>query len=163
MSSVSPRSTLSVVPLSATCRVADPRLEKPLTAPPVTADPASAGNASQRPARQRRRTQRGLARPRCPRHGGEMLVGRTVGSVQYRYCTVTGCNCAVTTFRSDAPHKRWPPASHSGGPRREREPRNDGTGPPGGGAVDGVTIIPQESPVVPAAWPVGRPVPGQSS
>ena len=98
MSSVSPRSTLSVVPLSATCRVADPRLEKPLTAPPVTADPASAGNASQRPARQRRRTQRGLARPRCPRHGGEMLVGRTVGSVQYRYCTVHSAQFIVRQF-----------------------------------------------------------------
>jgi len=95
-----------------------------------------------------------------------MLVGRTVGAVQYRYCTVAGCTCAVTTFRSDAPHKRWPPASQAGGgSRRERgrEPQNDGTGLPGGTAADGVTIIPQESPVAPAEWPVGRPVPGQSS
>ena len=99
------------------------------------------------PRRGRGGTQRGLVRPRCPEHGGEMLVGRTVGSVQYRYCTVEGCTCATTTFRSDAPHKRWPPASHLGG----------------GAAVEGVTIIPQESPVAPGEWPVGRPVPGQSS
>lgn len=161
MSSARARSTLSAPPVSPNPLVSDPPLEKPAKAPRVTAERvplnpapqngpranASPGNASQRPARKRGRTQRGLVRPRCPQHGGEMLVGRTVGSVQYRYCTVAGCNCAVTTFRSDAPHKRWPPASHAGG----------------GAAAEGVTIIPQESPVAPGEWPVGRPVPGQSS
>lgn len=94
-----------------------------------------------------------------------MLVGRTVGCVQYRYCTVEGCSCATTTFRSDAPHKRWPLASHQAVTPRERGARsgNDRTSPPGGASADGATITPQESPVTKAEWPVGRPVPGQSS
>ena len=94
-----------------------------------------------------------------------MLVGRTVGAVQYRYCTVAGCDCAVTTYRSDAPHKRWPPASHQAvtRPTRGAKSGNDTTGQPVGPIADGVSIFPQESPVTPLEWPVGRPLPGQSS
>ncbi len=132
--------------------------------------PKSASPNPPAPPRRRRgraRTQRGLVRPRCPVHGGEMLVGRTVGCVQYRYCTVEGCPSAVTTFRSDAPHKRWPPASHEAVAVRERAPvANEGTDRPGGSAVGnphGVTVIPQEPPATPAEWPLGRPAPGQSS
>ena len=94
-----------------------------------------------------------------------MLVGRTVGAVQYRYCTVEGCDCAVTTYRSDAPHKRWPPASHQAvtRPTRGGESENDTIRTPSEPIADGATIITQESPVTPLEWPVGRPLPGQSS
>lgn len=94
-----------------------------------------------------------------------MLVGRTVGSVQYRYCKVEGCNCATTTFRSDAPHKRWPPAGQQAAERRARGAESDDgtTSRPAGRMPERVNIFPQESAVTPVEWPVGRPVPGQSS
>jgi hypothetical protein len=117
--------------------------------------------------RGRGRTQRGLVRPRCPEHGGEMLVGRTVGSVQYRYCTVEGCPCATTTFRSDAPHKRWPPPAHAPGSARARgrvaDPGADNPGRSAGELPAEVTIVPQPSPVAPTERPMGRTLPGQSS
>lgn len=162
----------SAKPSSASPGAPDPRLEKPVPPPPVRSlpalrnpgpPPAVAGNPTPRPPRRGRgRTQRGLVRPRCPEHGGEMLVGRTVGCVQYRYCRVEGCGCAATTFRSDAPHKRWPPANHAAGTRGTQSP-NDTPNQSVGRLADGVTVIPQESPVTPLEWPVGRPLPGQSS
>lgn len=51
---------------------------------------------------------RHLTRPLCPEHGVSLLVKRTVGAVQYRYCQVPGCRHSMTTHRSFAPHKRWP-------------------------------------------------------
>ncbi|MFM8218760.1 MAG: hypothetical protein ACKOJF_07535, partial [Planctomycetaceae bacterium] len=44
-------------------------------------------------------------RPCCPVHAGPMLVGRTVGRVQYRYCRVPGCRESCTTLRALHPHK----------------------------------------------------------
>lgn len=55
------------------------------------------------------RSGRGAERPVCSRHGLAMLVGRTVGSLQYRYCRVQGCQESQVTSRDAAPHKRWPP------------------------------------------------------
>lgn len=110
----------------------------PLTAARPASDPAlpqqgvlqSAENG-QRPAnpsrKRRSKPQRRLVRPRCAEHDRELLVGRTVGAVQYRYCPVPGCCSAETTFRGDAPHKRWPPDPDS--PRRTRSSRS---APPGG-------------------------------
>jgi hypothetical protein len=171
MSSSRLRATLPGSPASPNPTLPDPVAPDPVASNSVapnfgTVDSGSA--TASRPSRRRRargRSQRGLVRPRCPEHGGEMLVGRTVGCVQYRYCTVEGCPCAVTTFRSDAPHKRWPPAGHQAAARRAQasESGNDSPGTSAGQNLDGVTIIPQESPVIPAEWPAGRPLPGQSS
>ena len=168
MSSASSRSAASVFPVSVSPLVPAPPPGKPVAAPPASQNPGTVGsseNTRQRHPRKRGRTQRGLVRPRCPEHGGEMLVGRTVGAVQYRYCTVAGCDCAVTTYRSDAPHKRWPPASHQAvtRPTRGGESENDTIRTPSEPIADGATIITQESPVTPLEWPVGRPLPGQSS
>ena len=44
-------------------------------------------------------------RPCCPVHAVPMLVGRTVGRVQYRYCQVPGCRESCTTLRALHPHK----------------------------------------------------------
>ena len=149
MSSASSRSAASVFPVSVSPLVPAPPPGKPVAAPPASQNPGTVGsseNTRQRHPRKRGRTQRGLVRPRCPEHGGEMLVGRTVGAVQYRYCTVAGCDCAVTTYRSDAPHKRWPPASHQAvtRPTRGAKSGNDTTGQPVGPIADGVSIFPQE-------------------
>ena len=53
----------------------------------------------------RRNQQSALTRPLCPVHGLALLVGRTVGTVQYRYCRVPGCHESRTTLREKSPHK----------------------------------------------------------
>lgn len=45
-------------------------------------------------------------RPHCPIHGVQLLVGRTVGMVQYRYCTVPGCQESARTERKLRPDRR---------------------------------------------------------
>ncbi|MFN0051314.1 MAG: hypothetical protein ACKV0T_03935 [Planctomycetales bacterium] len=40
-------------------------------------------------------------RPRCPHHDVPMLVGRTKGKLQYRYCNVPGCDESRRTRRRD--------------------------------------------------------------
>ncbi len=42
----------------------------------------------------------------CPVHGVQLLVGRTVGALQYRYCTVTGCHESARTKRKLNPEQR---------------------------------------------------------
>lgn len=42
-------------------------------------------------------------RPVCPIHGVPLLVGRTRGRVQYRYCTIAGCHASMRT-------RRYPPS-----------------------------------------------------
>jgi hypothetical protein len=180
MSSASPRSALSVSqPSSPQPHHNQPHHteSQPGAANPVRSigvrsmgdHPVASPNGTPPPRRRRGRgrTQRGLVRPRCPEHGGEMLVGRTVGSVQYRYCTVDGCPCATTTFRSDAPHKRWPRPAHSHETARTRgrvdDPGQGILGPSSGERPTDVTILPQPSSVAPAERPAGRPLPGQSS
>lgn len=38
-------------------------------------------------------------RPVCPIHGVPLLVGRTRGRIQYRYCTISGCHESIRTRR----------------------------------------------------------------
>jgi hypothetical protein len=45
-------------------------------------------------------------RPHCPVHNVQLLVGRTVGAVQYRYCTVPGCHESIRTERKLKPDRR---------------------------------------------------------
>ncbi|MSR59519.1 MAG: hypothetical protein EXS05_18065 [Planctomycetaceae bacterium] len=52
------------------------------------------------PQRNRPRCQR----PVCPAHGVPLLVGRTYGDVQYRYCTIEGCKHSICTKRP-RPHR----------------------------------------------------------
>lgn len=40
------------------------------------------------------------SQPICPVHGVQLLVGRTVGTVQYRYCPVSGCHESARTRRA---------------------------------------------------------------
>lgn len=39
------------------------------------------------------------SRPRCPVHLTQLLVGRTLGTLQYRYCPVPGCRMSLRTRR----------------------------------------------------------------
>jgi hypothetical protein len=39
------------------------------------------------------------ARPVCPLHDVPLLVGRTRGRIQYRYCPVAGCHESIRTVR----------------------------------------------------------------
>ncbi len=67
-----------------------------------------------------------LERPVCPDHGLALLVGRTLGTVQYRYCRVEGCKQSRVTSREHSPHKRWP-ARNNPSPRNDNQESSSGT------------------------------------
>ena len=50
----------------------------------------------------KRRPRAEIPPPACPIHGVGMLVNRVVGNVQYRYCTVQGCDQSTRTLREFA-------------------------------------------------------------